>query len=393
MWPTQILQNPDQNFESEFAYRYAGLVLVCVLATGCSSGPDFHVSSVDLYRTSWDTLSVILSFEESDFFGKRTAVAPESTWISVFDARYDTLYSGVGANIPIPDIELGDQEEILIEGCGMLGSRRACEQKSLFASPKRMDAQSSVSFPENDAYDRGTYRFDYELLRKNFNGETWSRIRPIRQPETFLKAYVYGFSGDAVTIPVRRSRNRFNIARVEKYRDFRYNINSGMMDTDSAQVHFELYALLSDEPVITSADTVVVRARSQQERLDDLALLVELAGGDILTRLGGFYGLRKAYVFINEWSYQALTKMYTAEIELHWQSGFQSEWYDMIGMLLIKSDGTRGQLDWVQGSRSAERKWFSQINGSTVRFDSLRSDIGMRPRLDSGSSGINSLRN
>jgi hypothetical protein len=362
-----------------------GLLVAAFTLPGCNSGPDFHVSGVELYQTSWDTLSVALTFEESDAFGKRTLVIPESTWVSMFDARYDTLYTGVAKQIEIPDSELGDQEEILIEGCGILRGRRACEQKSVFASPKKMEATSSISFPENETFDRGTYRFDYQLFRKNFNRETWSRIRPTRQPDTFLKAFVNGYSADAVEIPVRRTRNRFTITRYEKYRDFRFNINSRMMDTDSAEVHFELYALLSDEPVKTSVDTVVVRARSQQERLDDLALLVELASGDILTRLKGFFGLRRAYVFINDWSYQALGKMYTAEIELHWQSGFQSEWYDMIGMLQIKSDGTRGQYEWVQGSQTAERTWFSEMDGTTIRFDSLRSDIGMRPKVSSRS--------
>ena len=363
-----------------------GLLISGLFLTACNRGPDFHVSAVELYQTSWDTISVSLSFEESDAIGKRVPVVPESTWVSVFGAEYDTLYTGSGSIIGIPDIELGDQEEILIEGCGLLNARRACEQKSVFASPKRMEATSSVSFPENDAFDRGTYRFDYELFRKNFRRETWSLIRPNRQPGTFVKTFVNGFAADALEIPVRRSRNRFIVTRFDKYRDFRFNINSRLMDTDSAQVHFELYALLSDEPVRTSSDTVVVRARSQQERLDDLALLVELAGGDILTRLGGFFGLRRAYVFINDWSYQALTKMYTAEIEMHWQSSFQSEWFDMIGSLQIKSDGTRGQFEWLQGSQTAERKWFSELKGSTIRFDSLRSDIGLRPRIDTGSN-------
>jgi hypothetical protein len=363
-----------------------GLFVAGISLTACNRGPDFHVSGVDLYQTSWDTISVSLTFEESDALGKRISVVPESMWVSVFGAEYDTLYTGPGSVIGIPDIELGDQEEILIEGCGLLRSRRACEQKSVFASPKRMEATSSISFPENDAFDRGTYRFDYELYRKNFNRETWSRIRPSQQPATFVKAFVNGFAADALEIPVRRSRNRFVVTRFDKYRDFRFNINSRLMDTDSAQVHFELYALLSDEPVRASVDTIIVRARSQQERLADLALLVELAGGDILTRLKGFFGLRRAYVFINDWSYQALTKMYTAEIEMHWQSSFQSEWFDMIGTLQIKSDGTRGQYEWLQGSQTAERRWFSEMEGATIRFDSLRSDIGLRPRVDTGAS-------
>ncbi len=359
------------------------LILLFSSLIGCNSRPDFYVSSVHIRQTAWDSVEVILFFEESDFFGRRTPIVPEEYWTTIFDAAYDTLYVGSEPWLPIPDIELGDSEEILIEGCGISNSRRACEQRSVRASPKRMDVTSSIIFPVNEAYDRGTYRFDYSMFRQNYGGEAWKRIRPRNQPETYLKAFVHGNESDAVEIPVRRTRNQFNISRFPHYRDFRFHIKSSMMDSDSAQVDFDLYALLGEIPTLVSTDTVVIRPKSHAERIDELALLVELAGGNILDRLKGFFGLGKAYVFINDWSYQPLTKLYVAEIELHWQSDYQSEWYDMIGTLQIKSDGTAGQYEWQQGSRTAERRWFSEIEGLTITFDSLRSDVGMRPRLDS----------
>jgi len=361
------------------------IILIFLLGSlvSCTNSPDFHVSSVHVRQTAWDSVKVTVLFEESDLFGKRTPIVPDESWITIYNASYDTLFVGSESWLPLPDIELGDNEEILIEGCGLSNSRRACEQRSIRASPKKMEVSSAITFPVNEAYDRGTYRFDYTIFRQNYGGESWTRIRPQNQPETYLKAFVRGHASDAVEIPVRRTRNRFNISRFSHYRDFRFHIRSSMMDSDSAQVDFALYSLLGEEPALISQDSVVIRPKSQAERLDELAQLVELAGGDILGRLKGFFGLKKAYVFINDWSYQPLTKLYVAEIELHWQSGYQSEWYDMVGTLRIKSDGTAGQYEWQQGSRTAERRWFSEIDGRTIQFDSLRSDVGKRPRLDS----------
>lgn len=367
--------------KSPLAVLLAALLLSNI--TGCESRPDFHVSLVDLKQTSWESVEVSLFFEESDLFGNRVSVIPDESWITMFNSAYDTLYAGSDRVIPIPDIDLADREEILIEGCGVSNSRRACEQRSLRASPKRMEVDSAIEYPVNDAYDRGTYRFDYTMYRQKFAAEEWISIRPRNPPETFLKSYIRGDPSDAVEFPVRRSRNRFTLTGKPNYRDFRFNLRSHMMDSDSVQVNFDLFALLGRDPIRVSSDSVVIRPKSQAERLSELALLVELAGGDILDRLQGFFGLKKAYVFINDWSYQSLTKMYVAEIELHWQSGFQSEWFDITGTLQIKSDGTAGQYEWQQGSRTAERRWFSRIDGTVIRFDSLRSDVGLRPRLDS----------
>jgi len=106
-------------------------------------------------------------------------------------------------------------------------------------------------------------------------------------------------------------------------------------------------------------------------------------GNRILDELKGFFGIRTAYVFINDWSYQPLDKTYSAEIELHWKSGFRGEWFDMIGRLGVKADGTAGQYEWLQGSSSAERRWFSRTDSTVLFLDSLRPDAGLRPPLES----------
>ena len=351
--------------------------------SACESEPEFFVSEMEIRQLSWDSLSVRIKFEESTRLGAPETVSPDSSWSTVFSSSFDTLYHGAESIIVIRDEELEDRETILIETCGTVGSMTACEQRMATASPKKMEAETDLDFPQSEAFDRGTYRFDYRLKRKVFGSESWEYIRRRVRPETYLLAYVENHEADAIRLPVRRTRNRFNLARFGHYRDFRFHIKSRLMDADSASVVFDLYTRLGTDAVKVAENRVVLRQKSEEERRSELAQLVELAGNRILDQLKGFVGLRLAYVFINDWSYRPLEKTYSSEIELHWKSGFRGEWFDMIGHLTVKADGTAGQYEWLQGSTSAERRWFSSMDSTVIFLDALWPDVGLRPRLES----------
>ena len=345
----------------------------------CDESPDFLVSTFDIHRTAWDSLSVRVSFEATTFFGSRFEVVPDSVQTAVFTEAYDTLYQGSDRTLVVADAELGDREMLIVEACALYRERTACEQRSVVASPKRIEPNTELVFPESDAFDRGSFELDYSLYRQVFGSEEWERIERRVRPETYLLAYVTDQPADAVKVPVRQTRNRFNLTRFAKYRDFRYQIKSHMMDSDTASVSFDLYARLGKEPERVASDRVVLRAKSEDERRTELHELVELAGSQILDRMKGFWGLRSAYVFINDWSYRALDKVYRAEIELHWQSGLRGEWYDMIGALTVRSNGSAAQFDWIQGSTTAARRWDSEMDSSTVFLGQLHPHAELRP--------------
>jgi len=357
----------------------AVLVLGSLQLFACSDTPDFVVSRFDVQQLSWDSLTVNASFEELRRLGPQKAVVPDDVRTTVYTAAYDTLYSGDDAVISIADEELGDGESLIVEICGQYRAHQACEQRAVNASPKRLLPETELHFPETDAYDRGTYRLDYRLMRRVFDGEGWESIDRRVRPETYVVAYVENSPSDAVKVPVRRAQNRFNLTRFAHYRDLRYQIKSRMMDADSAVVSFDLYTRLGAEPERVASNRVVLRERSEEERRAELYELVELAGGQLLDRLKGFFGLRKAYVFINEWSYQPLDRMYKAEIELHWQSGLRSEWLDMIGNLAVMSNGTAAQFEWVQGSTAAARRWVAVMDSSIVNLQPLYPGAPLRP--------------
>ncbi len=360
------------------------VILLSVLQlTACSEVPEFVVSETSVRQVSWDTLTVYASFEEIPSIGSPRSAVPEAVRTTVFNVSYDTLYHGSDSVIPIPDMELGDREPILVEICGTHENRQACEQQTVLASPKRLEPVTELRFPESEAYDRGSFRLDYRILRETFDEDGWEQIRRRIRPETYLMAYIDGHPQDAVKIPVRRTRNRFNLSRYAHYRDFRFQIKSQLMDSDSASVRFDLYVRLGPDPQRIATDSVVLRSKSQEERRSELHELVELAGGQLIDRMTGLFGARRAYVFVNSWSYQALEKVYTAEIELHWQSGLRRVWFDMIGILTVRSSGTAARFEWLQGSTSAAQRWISRMDSTTVFLQALRGDMELRPGSDS----------
>jgi len=148
----------------------------------CTGTPDFVVSEMEVRQLSWDSLSVRVAFEESSRLGAPAPVVPDSSWSTVFDAVFDTLYSGSESIIAISDENLADRETILIESCGSSRSRSACEQRSITVSPKAMEVEVNLDFPQNEAYDRGTYRLDYRLKRKVFGRESWEVYPPQAAP-------------------------------------------------------------------------------------------------------------------------------------------------------------------------------------------------------------------
>ena len=152
-----------------------------------------------------------------------------------------------------------------------------------------------------------------------------------------------------------------------------------MMDSDSAAVQFDLYARLGVEPVRVASERVVLRSKSEEQRRAELHELVERAGSQILDRMKGLFGLRRAYVFINDWSYQPLDRVYTAEIELHWQSGLRGEWFDLIGELSARSNGMAAKFEWIQGSTSAADRCVSRMDSSSVVLDPLFPNAELRP--------------
>lgn len=339
---------------------------------GCRWNASLEVADLRVDQANWDSLSVSASFHMNPLAGGRKIVQPDSVVLTLFRASYDTLYSGSPGTIAVPDAELLSRERLLVDLCGFHEAGTACDQYAISASPKRMLSRRHVAFPTEDrGFERGSYQLRYDLERQQFGSESWEPISRSGRVETVVSVRVAGSANNAVEIPVQKGSNRLILARQDHFRLLRYDIQSAMLDADSAAVIFELNARLGQTLERVGADTVVVRSKSVLERREEVARLVELAGERVLDELKGRFGLRRAYVFIDDWTYEPLDRMYVATIDLQWQDGLRSDWSDLSAQVSVRFDGTMGQVVLLRASDNARERWDRAFTTTTVFLEPL----------------------
>jgi hypothetical protein len=346
--------------------------VLLVVAGGCRWNASLEVGELRVVQPSWDSLDVSTTFRLNPVVGRTQAVVPDSVIMTLFRASYDTLYFGRPGIIGIDDAGLLSRERLLVDVCGFHAAGTACDQFAVSASPKRMITRGDVAYPTEDkGYERGSYDLRYTLERQQFGTDSWEPISRSSRIETVLSIRVAGSESPTVDVPVKQGNNRLILARQDNFRLLRYDIQSAMLDSDSAAVVFELGARLglALEPV--TSDTVVVRSKSTLERREEVARLVEQAGEQILDKLKGRSGLRRAYVFIDEWSYEPLDRMYVATIDLQFQEGRRGSWSDLSAQVSVRFDGTMGQAVLLGASEHARERWTRAFGSSTVFLDPL----------------------
>ncbi len=355
--------------------RAAGVLLLgAVLGLSACDGRLARIEATALRvdRSTWDSLTVVSTFIRDPLFGGVEAVPTDSLRVTVFRANYDTLYHGAPGQIGIDDRPLFSEERLLVEVCATWRRQTACDQTGVRASRKRAIVERATVFPVSGTeYGSARYRFGLQRERQGFSDSSWSAIESRISHDTMLRVYVPGGSAAALEVPVRSGVNRVDFSRRPGFRDFRYDIQSGLLDNDSTLVLFELHGRIAPQRTLLTRDSVMVRTRTREERKEELAWLVESAGEVLLDELQGRLSFRRAFVFINEWSYASLDRTYDAEIELQWQDGLRQRWSDVTLRLSIRFDGSRGVARLVRASSRAHDKWFSAWPDSTVLLDSL----------------------
>jgi hypothetical protein len=367
---------------------YRGLVLLVFLLSACSSRSSFVVQSFELNQTSWDSLHIATEFLYQPLFNAKTSVSPDVLVYTVFSADFDTLYVGDGTNISLPDRRLSDRERILVEVCAVFQTMSTCEQKVISASPKKVVAEYAVDFPQDSPLnDKGEVELASVLQRQVFDSDQWENIRKPSGKELSVKIYVEKAPDDYIRFPITRSTTPFALNRYDGHRDLRYQIQSSMMDSDSAVVMFDLYALMSEEPSLVAQERIVVRSKSVEQRTSEVRELVDQAGAVILSEVSGRLGSRRAYIFLIDWSFEPLNKAYLAEFELHWQDAFRGEWSDLTGMLHVRSDGAEGSFQFLRGSETAEKRWNDRISTEYLQLDPLFPERERDRERDTPASG------
>ncbi|MFQ5570526.1 MAG: hypothetical protein ACE5G0_12665 [Rhodothermales bacterium] len=356
-----------------------GILLLLSVAVGCRA--DYEVSRLAVQRVGWDTLTVEVTFGKRVLLGDQPSIRPHALTVYLFSAAYDTLYADTSRVIPVPDTGLGDRERLMVEVCGAFETLTVCEQEAVYASPKRLRVIHDLSYPEDQAFERGSYDLQFVFERQNYDTEAWERIEQPGRVRGYLLAYVGEEEEQAVKVPFTRRRGRFSLKGRPHYKDFQYNLESMFVDQREAQVYFDVYAGVGGvlEHRLVSIEKRL-RHKSPEERILEVQYFAEQAVTQILDALDVEPRRRWARAYINEWDFQPLTRTYRIELDIVWRArrGFFSRGYELNGVLDVKEDGTDSRFLRRHSNERAARLWRVRVPDDALTLGTLEPYVHSR---------------
>jgi hypothetical protein len=341
---------------------------------GCTSEPQYVVRTLDVQHRSWDTLTVEVEFGQRTLLGRSQSVEPEAIHLYLFNAAYDTLATGTSLVLPLDDKALGNKERLMVEVCGTFPDARLCEQAALAASPKRFRIEHDIDFPRDLAYERGSYNFRFVVERQAFADTTWERLGPRDTVDGYLLAYVGDQEGKAVKVPFSRTSGRFDMARLDHFDDFKYDLRWRLREEREAQVHFDVYAGFAGQPSVRLASIEKqVRLKTREERELDVRYFAEQAATQILDRLGLQDEDMSARAYIDDWTINELTYTYQIQLDIEWRSDgfFFGREYNVEGVLEVLEDGTDARFQINRANHRARDRWRDDIGVPNLALKSL----------------------
>jgi hypothetical protein len=319
------------------------------------------LQGVSVTQVSWDTLEVAVPPHE----------AVHAIDVTVFDAAHDTLYVGPPARIGIPDAALGNAEPLLVEVCAAMAQRLVCEQKGLWASPKRVvSLENDWALPNVHDPARGRYALRLAVERRRFKDDTFERIDAGAAVQAHVVATVDEHPDTGVHLPLTGTTGVVDLTGRPGYRDFAFHLRSAHVDGRPAAVTYAVYARLHDDPPVRVAThTHYVTPPTQAEQAFHVKWFVEQAGAQLLQVLderGRYHG----DVFVDDWRFQPGLRRYTVEMEVRWyRPGRRWRGELLQGTLHVRQDGTQPRFELTQGNRRALRLWQRQELASVLPLE------------------------
>ncbi len=353
--------------------RFAVLLVPCLFwLLGCQTGSRFAVSELDLIRSSWDSITVSVAFKKVGLMSSVPAVPATPPSIMLLDSNFDTLYVGHETTLFVPDRSLGNAEAMLVEVCGRLDDGDVCEQEGFLASPKRVSVEQSIDYPQDGDIERGRFSLDFIVERRQWDGDLWEEIDRGESVTGFLHAFVDGFEEEGVRIPFQRRSGRFNLARLENYRDFRFYLRSKLLEENEARINFEVIGGLRGEEVRLAVDQKIVKKKAREVRELEAGYFVEQAAGRVLERLTSFFGPSRTYVYLDSWQFIEGERRYTVEIEITWSSSFfRQRWNRISGTLQVDEDGRNATFHRSRANENGRRRWEDRVDGNVLDLGTL----------------------
>lgn len=352
--------------------RCSILLIMAIIGAGCGARVEYQIGDVTLERRSWDSLDVQVLFNAGSSLGQRREVEPNAMSVLAFDANYDTLYAGAGPTISLPDARLGSNEAIVIEACAQLLGHWICDQVHTSASPKRVSVTPTIEYPIDDALTRGRYAVDSRVERLSHDGsaEAIDYSGPLH---VALEAEVGDAPESRMRIPLPRTAGSFDLARHPGYNDFRYFLDSELMDNDEAFVNFDILAGFRPDSLDAVASvTRHVSPVSRGERHANAQGFARQAARRIAGELTGFLRPRRLELNLESWSFDRGENRYRIAMVVSWRRGvFGGVSTRISGELTVGERGEDAMFALSEGNRDGLERWMSRIDGDVLALGHL----------------------
>ena len=355
------------------------LLVLAPLMTGCRGRGGYEVYDFSLSRHSWEEAAISAEFVRAGMFGKRTPVMPDELSILVMNATYDTLFAGSALEFTLDDSSLGDREPVTVEVCARFSDQWICAQENLRASPKRVSLVEQFRYPLDDTHDRGQFEFDVAVERAVFEGEGWEPIDVTDGVSGFIDVFVGSAPEDRIRIPFSASRGRFDLRRFDNYNDFRYRLDSELMDNQEASVQYEIFAGLEGAVQLVASGQRVVSAVTYEHRLANVEGFVRQVAQRLVQELSSFFGGRRLQSTIDAWHFDHEEREYRIDMHFQWRgSFFDSRSYRLEGELRVAEDGSDAVFVMLDGDRVGIERWNDRFDEEEVRF--MRLEVAQQPQ-------------
>ena len=349
---------------------------------GCSSrGP--AVDSFEVFRPGWDSAEVAIRFVDRSWFGSGREVNPDSVRFVLFSSVYDTLYAGADPSFVIDDRRLSNEEALLLEACGVFGNGSVCEQKGLEASPKRVRAFLRVRFPNETDGTVAAWVVRPLVERQRLGTLEWESLEGAEVPDLSALVEVDRGEGTPLRFALSGTDGKVDLALLDGYPEFRYDLRSAQRDSSLALVRFSVVATYGSIEKPAGSTLLTVRSLPEEEQLREISILVESAARILVERLFDPGASARAFVFVNEWEYDAERAQYVAEIEVHRRQGLFGRWDEATGRLWVGIDGSRPVFRLEDARESVRNQWRVIAPGDSLSLPSLpdpRNPDAARPR-------------
>jgi hypothetical protein len=354
-----------------------GFHIAFVLAIGffvaaCGARKEYAVHEVLLDRPSWDSLVVNVEFVKRAAIGGSERMSPDSLMVIAYDAEHDTLFAGPGPGFDVPDHRLGDREGVLVDVCASIRERWICEQTGFRASQKHLKIDADVTYPLDRGYARGRYTMAKVVERDVFNGDGREPVSYDGLTHTLLEAYVDGKPEAAVRVPLALTSGTFDLSRGGGYTDFRFYLDSRLMDHGEATVHFRVLGGLEEEaePLVHLQRSVTTITREDREI--NAYGFARQAGQRLVSDLAAFLGGRRTMVDVTAWHYDADERRYSIDMEIEWRgSFFDQRDFRIDGVLTVDENGREAVFAMMGGNRPGVERWDRRMRSDRRSLGSL----------------------